>query len=130
MRPRLPCSESSALFGRVALTGLHAEHGQAAAQHARCPGKLWVPAIALLRVRLACQLALLPRSDRFRHQPRRIDGHRMRVVALDGLPVQMSSPLRAIRINAGQRVTVAVCPDATHPAGKPAWIRAEMEQVC
>ncbi|PRW33210.1 multicopper oxidase [Chlorella sorokiniana] len=58
----------------------------------------------------------------------RIDGHRMMVMALDGLPVNVSQPLRAIRINAGQRVTVAVCPDASHPAGKPAWIRAEMEQ--
>lgn len=61
--------------------------------------------------------------------PCRIDGHRMMVVALDGLPVNASQPLRAIRINAGQRVTVAVCPDASHPAGKPAWIRASMEQV-
>lgn len=53
----------------------------------------------------------------------------MMVMALDGLPVNVSQPLRAVRINAGQRVTVAVCPDASHPAGKPAWIRAEMEQV-
>ncbi len=62
-------------------------------------------------------------------QPCRIDGHRMMVMALDGLPVNVSQPLRAVRLNAGQRVTVAVCPDASHPAGKPAWIRASMEQV-
>ena len=59
-----------------------------------------------------------------------IDGHLLIVTELDGLPIQPSTPVQAVRANAAQRVTVLVCPDGTLAPGKPAWIRAHMDQVC
>lgn len=57
-----------------------------------------------------------------------IDGHSMVVTALDALPITPSKPLKAIRINAGQRYDVSVCADSAKFVGKPAWIRADMLQ--
>lgn len=49
------------------------------------------------------------------------DGHKLIVTSLDGIAVTPSKPLRAVTLNAGQRVGVALCPDGTLPAGAPAW---------
>lgn len=42
-----------------------------------------------------------------------IDDHSMVVVSVDALPIQPSKPLKAIRINAGQRYDLLVCPDVS-----------------
>jgi len=61
-----------------------------------------------------------------------IDSHKLRVVALDGIAVRPSGLLSAVVLNAGQRVTVLVCParPRRRPGSwQPAWIRAHMIQV-
>jgi len=53
-----------------------------------------------------------------------VDGHQMWVLTLDGQPVEPFL-VRTFRINAGQRVTVAMC--STNPSSTaPAWIRTGM----
>ncbi len=60
-----------------------------------------------------------------------IDDHLMVVLGVDAIPITPSPPLKAIRINTGQRYRVAVCRDpnvTSTDVAAPAWIRASMQQ--
>lgn len=59
-----------------------------------------------------------------------VDGHHMRVVALDAQPTVPSELVKVIDLNAGQRVSVELCPDngTDTSAGNTYWVRAFMEQ--
>jgi len=57
-----------------------------------------------------------------------IDDHDLLPIAVDALPIKATRKVQALRINAGQRYDVSVCP-RTPTAGTPSvWARAHMQQ--
>ncbi len=62
-----------------------------------------------------------------------IDGHSMVVTAVDAIPVKPSTPVKAVTMDAGQRLVVLVYPDtdtsqSAAQAGGMFWIRSMMTQ--